>query len=222
MVVWVIMIIAIASVVVKLVSRTKKENEKSLFLVSLEYGLMLLIIILGSYSQYVSYSKDKQYKIARLELDVLPKVSEYYLPVFEALLDIQNNFLTVKNYLSYEKAKKNNPDLAVAINWHKDASKKQIRELDAAKDSFQKIKSIAAEIIKIGIEYEGVLPEEILEWARTTLKIDFENIEEYLDPYTPIGSMPKPTVVSYFRKTGEAFGYVIGRVKRSVNVIQNI
>jgi hypothetical protein len=216
------MIIAITSVVVKLVSRTTRENEKSLFLVSLEYGFMFLIIILGSYSQYVSYSKDKQYKIAQLELEILPKVSEYYFPVFEGLLDTQNNFLTVKNYLSYERAKKKNPDLVVAINWHKDASKKQIRELDEAKKSLQNIKLMAAEIIKIGIEYEGVLPEQILEWAGTTLKIDFENIEEYLDPYASVGGLPKPTVVNYFRKTGEAFDHVIRRIKHSVDVIQDI
>jgi len=216
------MIIAMASVAIKLVNRKTIENEKPLIVVFLEYAFMFLIIILGSYSQYAAFGKDKQYKAAQLELDVLPKVSKYYLPVFESLVDIQNNFLTVKNFLSYERAKKRNPGLSSVIHWRKDASKKQIRELDEAKKSFRNIKSIAAEIIKIGIEYEGVLPEQIQEWAGTTLKIDFENIEAYLDPYAPVGDTPKPTVVNYFRKTGEAFGHVIGKIRHSVNIVQNI
>ena len=221
MVTWEIMVIALVGIVVQFATRKIKEEKKPGYLVSIQYGTMILIVVLGAYSQYMSSVKEEEYRVAKLKIDVLSNISKQMLPVFEDMITIQNNFITVKNYLSYQKAKKNFPELPHVVNWRKDVSKKQIAALHSAKNAFHKIQSIAAEIIKLAIEYDELVPQKTLDWASATIKMKFEDIEMYLDPYASVGNLPAVSVISYFKKTGEAFGVVIGQIKLAVHTIRN-
>lgn len=214
------MILGLVGVIIIFYTRKMKENKKPVFIVSIQYISMALVIILGGYSQYQSSQEDKKYKQATLEVSVLSKVSEYFLPVINNMAKIQNEILVVKNYLSFEKAKKEHPELAVAINWQKEAGALRVAELNKAKESFENIKSIAAEIIKANIQYENIIPKETIEWANFTLNIEFEEIEKYFDPYAPIGGMPNKSVLMYQENTGKAFGLVIGKIRAASNVLK--
>ncbi|MCF6210878.1 MAG: hypothetical protein L3K24_09495 [Gammaproteobacteria bacterium] len=215
-----ITVLGVLGIIIQISSRKINEHEKPTYLVILQFVVMLMIVILGSYSQYESSKKESAYKQASLEIDVLSKVSEHYLPVMESIIKIQNNFLTMNNYLDFEKAKKNSPELAHVFNWHKTASENQISELEEGKLAFQEIQNIAVEIVKLNMEYEGVLPKKTVIWASNTLKIPFNNIEAYFDPFAPLGEKPKKSVLEYSRDTGEAFGLVIGRIKHAVAIIK--
>jgi len=214
------MILAILGIIVQFYSRKMRESEKPKHLVWIQYSAMILITVLSAYSQFDASQKNQAYKSAKLEIDVLSKISEKYTDVLEELFKIQNNFLIVKNWLSFEKARRENPDLAEVIDWYRVASEQQLSEMESVKESLIELKQIAANVIKLGIEYEGLIPNEVLVWANTTLEMRLENIVSYLDPYAPIGKQPKASVINYMNLTGKAFGLVIGNIKRAVNTIQ--
>ena len=218
----VIMILGIIGIIIQFISRKMQENEKSQYIVVAQYVVMLLIVLLGAYSQIVTSAKDKEYRQAKLEIEVLCKVSKHYQSAMKNTIRLQNNFLSIKNYLSFEKSKKDNREFSDLINWQKVASEKHISELNAGKAAFQAIQSIAANILRLSIEYEGILPAETVAWANTTLKVRFNDIETYFDPFSPIGCKPKASVLEYIKSTGEAFGVVIGRIRNAVNVIKTI
>lgn len=217
-----IIMLGLIGVVILFFTRKMQENEKPQYIVSIQYASMALVIILGGYSQYQSSQEDKKYKQATHEVAVLSQVSENFLPIIDNITKIQSKMLVVKNYLSYEKAKKEHPDLAVALNWQKDAGESRASELNEAKEAFKNIKSIAAEIVKVNIEYEEIIPTETLEWANFTLSLNFEEIERYFDPYAPIGGPPNESVLMYHENTGKAFGLVIGKIRAASDVLKQI
>jgi hypothetical protein len=55
-----------------------------------------------------------------------------------------------------------------------------------------------------------------------TLSLKFEDIEQYFDPYAPIGKSPNKSVLSYHKKTGKAFGLVLGKIRAASNVLNHI
>ncbi len=201
-------------------TRKMQEKDKPKYIVVTQYVAMALIIIMSAYSQYESSKNDEAYKNAVHEIAVLSKVSEYFLPVMNDMKNIQNSMLSVKNYLSFERAKIEHPDFASAINWEGVAAESHLQELQSARDSFERIKLVAAEVVKLNIEYESVLPNVTLGWASLTLNMKFSEIEEYFDPYAPVGKLPKETVIAYHENTGKAFGEVIGRVRVASDVIK--
>jgi hypothetical protein len=157
-----IMILGLVGVVVLFLTRKTQEDKKPQYIVLTQYVSMALIIILGGYSQYQSSQENKKYKQATHEVAVLSQVSEEFIPTIDNIAKIENNMLVVKNYLSYEEAKKAHPELAVSLDWKKDAGESRMAELGEAKDAFNKIKSVAAEIVRINIEHEGIIPTETL------------------------------------------------------------
>jgi len=216
----IITVLGVLGIFIQIISRKSDKNDKPLYLVVSQYLVMFLIVVLSGYSQLESSRKESEYKQAKLELDVLSRVSEHYFPVMESIIKIQNNFLTIKNYIDFEKAKKSNPEIASAFNWNKRVSKNQILELEEGKIAFQKIQSIAVEIVKLNMEYEEILPQKTVVWASNTLKIQFNDLGVYFDPFAPYGEQPKNSVLEYSYNTGKAFGLVMGRIKRAVNIIK--
>ena len=206
--------------IVQFLSRKKQEHEKPLALVILQYSIMGAIILLGGYSQFIAAEKDSLYKRAFLEVNVLSKVSELYLPVLDDMAKIHHNMLTVRHYLSYEQGKKDNPDLARFLNWYDSAADSHKLELQTAQDSFQRIKRAAAEILKISIEYDGIIPIDTLQWVNTTLNMNFSEIENHFDYYAPVGEKLKASVLNYSKNTGRAFDLVIGRIRVASNTLK--
>jgi len=209
-----------AGLIIQLFTRTKQEHEKSLGLVTIQYLIMGSIIFLGGYSQFSASEKDTRYKRALLDVDVLSQVSELYFPVIDDISLISNNILTVKHYLSFEQSKKNHPNIAMLINWHNDATSSQKMELEAAQKSFYRINRAAKNIYKISIEHDGVIPEDTMEWVNSTLKMNFSEIEDHFDSFSPVGDKPKISVLNYYESTGKAFGTIIGRIRAASKVLR--
>lgn len=217
---WMLMVLGIIGVVLQYSTRLKNENEKGRFVVYSQYIVMVLVIVLGAYSQYDSSKKETLRSNATYEISVLSKVSEKYIEVIELAAKLSNSTLTVKHYLSYEEAKRSNPDLAPAIDWFKDASDTQRRDLESAKNGLSTLNTIAADIIRIDMESNGVIPVETLAWAKETATIKLADFLMYFDAYAPPGEMPKDSVLQYHNEMGNAFGVVIGRLKHAANVLQ--
>lgn len=114
---YIIIAIGIISIAIQFFSRKVDEKEKPIVLAAIQYSIMAAIIILGGYSQYQSALDAKSYKKAVYTVSVLSKVSESYFPIVEHMTDIMNNYLSVHSYLSFEKAKKDYPELSLAIDW---------------------------------------------------------------------------------------------------------
>lgn len=176
---------------------------------------------MGAYSQYYASEKDSHYKRAIFEVQVLSRISEFYLPVIDNMTIIHENMLTVRHYLSYKQAIKDNPNMGRFLNWHDDASDSHKLELQTAKESFQKIQMAAAEILKISIEHYGLIPADTLEWANSTLDMKFAGIKEGFDGYAPIGEEPNKSVLKYSESTGKAFGAVIGRIRAASDTLRS-
>jgi hypothetical protein len=70
------MALGVIGIIVQFITRKMKENEKPLYIVATQYVVMILIILLSTYSQIDSSAKDKKYKQAKLKIDVLSKVSQ--------------------------------------------------------------------------------------------------------------------------------------------------
>jgi len=214
--------LAIVSIVIQFLSRKIKEEEKPLCLAIIQYGIMITITILSAYSQIDSVKKENIYKYAQIELQILSKVSQYFYPVIMNIIEIQNNFVVVKNYLSFKKAKRSNPEISSMIDWYKIANKQQRKQLEKTKKAFHNIKYAASEILKLSMEYGDIIPEKTIKWAQKTVTMRFEEIDKYFDPYAPIGEYPKNSVIFYIKETGEAFGVVIGKIRRSTETIKSI
>lgn len=217
-----IMILGLIGVVILYFTRKMQENEKPQYIVSVQYVSMALVVILSGYSQYQSSKEEKKFKIATHEVAVLSQVSEKLIPLIDNIAKVQNKIWVVKNYLSFEKAKKEHHELAIAFNWHKIAGESRVAELYEAKEAFKNIKFIAAEIVKLNIEYQGIVPAETLKWANFTLNLSFEEIDQYLDPYAPIGESPNKSVLMYHKKTGKAFSLVIGKIRAASDLLERI
>jgi hypothetical protein len=216
------MLLGILGVVLQFLARTMEEKDKPGHLVFAQYAVMISVVVLGAISQLESSKKEQVYKSAQLEIDVLSEVSQHFYPVLENMIKIQNDFLTVRNYLSYQKAQKEYPEYAEMLNWYSFASEHHKSELEAVKGALKEVKLVAAEILKLDVEYEGVVPSNTVAWAKETIAIKFEDIDEYFDPYAPVGEEPKTSVLEYADRTGRAFGVVIGRIRNSAVTIKSL
>jgi len=208
-----LVIFGVLGIILQFITRKQEEKEKSIVIVLLQYLTMLSIVVIGFYSQIDSSKKDKDYKQAVYQIDILSKISESFVSV------LQNNMIITKNYLSFEKAKKDNPKFKDFIDWSKVASPNQISKLNESKKALENLKSIAINVVQLNVEHPYIIPNEILEWSDITLKIDFNDVEKYFDPYSPIGEPPKQTVLQYQEKLGKAFGSAMGTIRRFSTVL---
>ncbi|MDX2368500.1 MAG: hypothetical protein QNK36_08885 [Colwellia sp.] len=212
--------LAFAGIIIQALSRKLDEHEKSTRLVWSQYLVMALIVIVSGYAQYDSSKNQKELEIAKLKMSVLSKVSQEYFPVMKNMIDIGNNFLTVRNYLSYKEAQEKHPQFKDQLNWEGVASENHKKELKEVKDSLNEIKQVAAEIIRLNEENNGIIHDVVIEWSVITLRIKLRNLKEYYDTYAPIGEMPEQSVINYHQKTNEAFTIVMKEIKKSVKAIQ--
>ncbi|MDY0122022.1 MAG: hypothetical protein RBR54_08770 [Sulfurimonas sp.] len=217
----ILMILGIFGIILQYITRKQEEKNKSNVIVFMQYMVMSLIIIFGAYAQFKASQSDLKYKNAVYQVDVLSKMTESFIPVLEDTALIQNNILIVKNYLSFEKAKNENPELKSFMEWEKLVDESQIDKLTEVKKALNRIKSIAANIAKLHIEHPNVIPKEMLDWNNVTLQIDFNEIEIYFDPYSPKGQPPKKSVLEYQKMMGKAFGVAIGNIRKSSELLTN-
>lgn len=214
-----VVILGIVGVCSQIATRKSPEHEKPLVWVGLQYGAMIGIIVLGGYSQYTSKQSDAIYRKATLEIEVLSKVSEHFIPVLKNTAELQKNMLTVKSYLSYQQAKERNPDLAAHFDWYKDSTDSQKIELEEAKKAFAKLQSSAANIVQLNVAHGSVIPVGTFEWADATLEMKFSELADYFDPYAPVGESPKRSVIDHVDRTGKAFGLVMGRLRSATDLL---
>ncbi|MEJ2066131.1 MAG: hypothetical protein P8X74_23110 [Reinekea sp.] len=216
----VIMILAVSGIILQLITRNTAEKDKSWYVLTFQYLTMISIVVLSAFTQLDTTAKDSAYKKAKLEIEALSKVSQYFFPVMENTIEIQNNFLAVRSYLGYQRAKKENPSYSQHLNWHIDANDQLRSELNQVKKSLKELHHIAVEIVRINGEIEGVIPLETIKWSSETLKINLDNIDDYLDPYAPLGKIPKKSVIEYSVIMGKAYGAVIRNIKEAASVIR--
>lgn len=214
-----IVILGIAGVLSQFITRKSSESEKPRIWAGLQYGAMIGVISLGGYNQYTNSQVESSYRKATIEIGVLSKVSEHFVPVLKNSILLQNNMIAVKSYLSYEELKESNPDMAAHVDWHKDSSEAQHVELEAAKRAFAEIQNSAVNILQLNISYGGIVPSEAFEWAGATLEIKFSDVPDYFDPYTPVSAPPKSSVVDYAEKTGRVFGLVMGKMRSAAGLL---
>jgi len=214
-----IMIFGTLGISIQLITRKKQEKEKSNILIWMQYASMILIVVLSAYSQYDSSINEKKYRVAQLKITALSTISPYYLPVLENVINIHNNFLAVHSYLSFEKAQKEYPKLPHSFKWDKNVSKSQLLQLETAKKSFQDIQHAAAEVIKVNLEYGGVVPNKSLLWASKTLEMTFSDTDIYFNPYFSGETSSKAASVEYAKNTREAFGHIFGEIRNASNVL---
>ncbi len=216
---FVIMTMGITGIVLQFFMRKKTEIEKPFTLVAAQYLSMIAIVVVSAYSQFVSSKETVLYQTAKLNIEALSRVSESFVPAMNNIIEIQNNYLAVSNYLSYVEAIEKNPELASVMDWKSEAGEKYTTQLEIAQAALKELNIIGAEIIRMNILYGETLPNEIVEWASITSSMSIKKTREYLDPFARMGSSPKPSVVKYSEKTGHAFGVVLGGVRKSVGVI---
>jgi hypothetical protein len=214
-----LVIFGVLGIVLQFITRKQQEEEKSILIVLMQYLTMLSIVVIGFYSQINASKKDKEYKQAVYQIDIVSKISESFNAVLQDNAKLQNNIIIIKNYLSFEKAKKENPKFKDFIDWSKVANPNQISKLNESKKALENLKSIAINIVQLNLEHPNIIPYEILEWSNITLKIDFNDVEKYFDPYSPIGEPPKQTVLQYQKKLGKAFGSAMGTIRRCSTVL---
>lgn len=209
-----IMIFGILGILLQYLTRKKQAKEKSNPLVLLQYASMAMIVVLSAYSQYDSSNKEKEYRVAQLKITVLSEVSHHFFPVFENMISINNKFPIINSYLSFEKLHKEKPKLLHSFDWEKNVTKSQALELKSAKKSFQDIQRVAAEIQRINLVYPEVVPKKSLVWAQKTLEMSFSDTKTYFNPY-----FSKNASVKYSQSLGEAFGYILGEIRKSSKVL---
>ena len=214
-----LVIFGVLGIILQFITRKQEEKEKFIVIVLLQYLTMLSIVVIGFYAQIDSSKKDKEYKEAVYQIDILSKISESFVSVLQENAKLQNNMIIIKNYLSFEKAKKDNPKFKDFTDWSKVASPNQISKLNESKKALENLKSIAINVVQLNLEHPSIIPNEILEWSDITLKIDFTDVEKYFDPYSPIGEPPKQTVLQYQKKLGKAFGSAMGTIRRFSTVL---
>lgn len=209
----------IATVVLALVSlaltsygRKIDEKEKPLYLVWGNIACLAGIIILNAVSQLNSSNESNKYKENILELEVLSKVNEFAIPVFEKYAIISNNFVSVKNYINVEQAKELNPD-AISILERQQEQIKSTKSFQDAKKALEDLKSIAAKIHGLHLQYGSIVPEEIIEWANIVIRMELKGMDYYFDPYAREGDSPSRSVLNFFELSGNAFGLSIGKVR---------
>jgi hypothetical protein len=217
----IIMILGIIGILLQFYMRKYKEEEKSLILVYMQYIVMVLIVVVTAYLQVNTSRETEKYRFAKIEFDILSQVGQLFVPVMENIIEIQNNYFIVSNYLSIEKAKLENPMFAPVIDKASKMNQAQLEELNKSIAAFEELRGIAIKIVGLNATYNGMLPKEIVDWSILTAKMKFEDVERYLDPYSPVGMKPKDTVMKYYFQTGQAFGVVLGNINKSLNILKS-
>lgn len=207
------MVLGCLSLALQFFMRKKQEIEKPNVLVNIQYGAMGAIVILSAYSQISSSLESAEARRASLEIEVLSNISGLYIPVLDGVTAIHANMLTVRHYLSYERAKNEHPEFAHALDWHSDAADSHKAELKVAQDSLREIQVAAAKIVQIGVEHGDLVPPETVEWAARTLDIRLANVDQYLDPFVPEGEPPSESVLAYHESLGLAFRAAVERIR---------
>jgi len=215
-----LMVLGLFGVVLQYLTRLKKESEKGIYVVLLQYSVMMLVVLMGAYSQYDSSKKDVLRSSAIYEISVLSKISDKYIQVIGLAAKLSNSSLTIKHYFSYEEAKRSNPNFAGSIDWFQDATEAQKKDLESASYALSELNAIAADIIRIDMESNGIIPAGTLSWAKETSIIKLGDLLTYFDAYASPGKMPKESVLQYHDEMGKAFGLVFGRLKIAANILQ--
>ena len=215
-----IMFFGVLGVFLQAISRKSNESEKPLPFVVAQYATMASIIILSGYAQFDSAKQQKKLESAKLKISALSEVTEKTIPTLKNMVEIQNNFLTVKHYLSYERAKKEYPELSKVFNWYSEAAESHLQDLSKAKKAFFTIKEIAFDIIRLNREYDGVFPKEAINWANHTISMEFNDIDKYFDPYAPIGEKPKQSVLEYHEHTVKVFSLMITEINEAATLVK--
>lgn len=205
-------ILALVSLALTSYGRKIDEKEKPRYLVWGNIACLAGIIILNAVSQLNSSNESNIYKQHILELDVLSKVNEFAIPVFERYAIISNNFVSVKNYINVEQAKELNPD-AISFLERQQEQIKSTQSFQDLEKALEDLKSIAAKIHGLHLQYGNIVPKEIIEWANIVLEIELEGMDEYFDPYVREGDSPRRSVLNFFELSGNAFGLSIGKVR---------
>lgn len=211
-------VLALASLLLTIYMRKMEETAKPLFLIGVNSLCLTGIILLNTVSQINSSSESDEYKQTIHELEVLIKVNEFAIPVFQSIKDIINNYDPVQSYIYHEDAKLENPDAVKLLT----KQQENIR----IKPSFQRAEKALADLHQVALklktyemQFGQMLPKEIVNWSNKVLKINVTNMDEYFDPYAREHGDISESVKSFMEDTGKAFGFSIGKVRLSSNKI---
>lgn len=215
------MLLALFSIVITLYTRKMNEKDKPIIFVWGNAACMVGIVIVTAVGQFNTSTDDKAYKQAVLDLGVLARVNEFIIPVFDNYAEIINNFTPIKNYIYQEQAKSTNPDAVTLIEKQQNRIRAQ-KSFQVANQALDNLKSIAAKVQSLHMQYGDKVPKEVLEWAGVVSEINLENMDIYFDPYAREGDSPSESVLSFFELSGKAFGVSIGRAKKASETINSI
>lgn len=217
----IIALLALVSIGITSYTRKKDEKDKPVIFVWGNIVCMAGIVLATAVSQLSNSSDDKVYKKAVLELELLARVNEFTIPVFENYAEIINNFNVVKNYIYQVEAKNMNPDAAPLLEKQMEKMRNQ-NSFQEASRALKNLKSIAAQIHGLHLQHGDTVPKELIEWAGVVSKIKIETIDQYFDPYARNGNLPSKTVLNFFELSGRAFGVSIGRARQATENIKSV
>jgi hypothetical protein len=209
---------ALISIAIASYTRKIDEKKKPAYLVMGNIAFLVGIVIVGAVNQISASADDKAYKKALLEIEVLAKVNEFAIPVFENYADITNNFNSVKNYIYQEQAKTANPN-AVTLIERKQEEISTNKSFQKASQALNELKSIAFKLHGLHLQYGSAIPKEVVKWSSIVLKIELENMDQYFDPYAREGGELNESVLNFFDLSGHAFGISIGRARQTSDTI---
>ena len=138
----IIALLALVSIGITSYTRKKDEKDKPVIFVWGNIVCMAGIVLATAVSQLSNSSDDKVYKKAVLELELLARVNEFTIPVFENYAEIINNFNVVKNYIYQVEAKNMNPDAAPLLEKQMEKMRNQ-NSFQEASRALKNLKSIA-------------------------------------------------------------------------------
>lgn len=198
-----------------------QEPEKPTIYVSLNAACLIGIIALSAVSQINASNDSAEYKRAILELDALAKINQYMIPASEQVVRIMNNYEAVQEFIYFENAIKANPEASLLLRQQQGliVSKPSFIE---AKQAIEELKNIAKKVLALSVEYPKLIPEEMVSWSKTTLKIKASNLNHFIDPYARHEGKLSKSATNYMEDTGKAFGVSVGKVRALTEKITSV
>jgi len=218
----IITVLSIIGIIVQIMTRKQEERQKSNFIIGIQYSVMILIVVLSTYSQYNSSNQETKYKKAVLELDVLSKLNNGYLTTFENMMIIGQNYEAIFQYKQLKNVEKElGDDFNSLLSKFKLSEKTEVK-LEKIRTSLDKIKKYANLITMLNINHPNIIPKEALEWSEITSKINLDNIDIYFNPYAEKDKTPNKSVMEYHEKFGKMSGLIIGKIRKASSYINSL